>query len=66
MLYKQSGLPDLRMANLVRDVQILEHARQEAFALLRQDPKLNLPQHRAIRAALELRWKKSLDLISIG
>ncbi len=63
---KQSGLPDLRMANLVRDVQVLERARQEAFALLQQDPKLNFPQHRAIRAALEQRWKKSLDLISIG
>jgi ATP-dependent DNA helicase RecG len=63
---KQSGLPDLRVANLVRDVQILERARQEAFALLRRDPKLNLPQHHAIRAALEHRWKKSLDLISIG
>jgi ATP-dependent DNA helicase RecG len=63
---KQSGLPDLRVANLVRDVQILERARHEAFSLLQQDPKLNFPQHRAIRAALEQRWKKSLDLISIG
>jgi ATP-dependent DNA helicase RecG len=63
---KQSGLPDLRMANLVRDVQILERARREAFALLRADPKLDFPHHRAIRAALEHRWKKSLDLISIG
>lgn len=63
---KQSGLPDLRIANLVRDVQVLDQARREAFALLNDDPKLQRPRHQPIRAALEQRWKKSLDLISIG
>ena len=63
---KQSGLPDLNVANLVRDVKLLEHAREEAFALIQQDPTLNLPQHRALKTALEQRWKKSLDLISVG
>ena len=63
---KQSGLPDLKVANLVRDVQLLEQAREEAFALIRRDPDLQLPQHHALKAALEQRWKKSLDLISVG
>ncbi len=63
---KQSGLPDLKVANLVRDVKLLEQAREEAFALINRDPNLNLPQHRAIKYALEQRWKKSLDLISVG
>lgn len=63
---KQSGLPDLKVANLVRDVKLLEQAREEAFALIRHDPDLKLPQHCAIKLALEQRWKKSLDLISIG
>jgi ATP-dependent DNA helicase RecG len=63
---KQSGLPDLNVANLIRDVKLLEHAREEAFALIQRDPGLKLPQHRAIKSALEQRWKKSLDLISIG
>lgn len=63
---KQSGLPDLKVANLVRDVKLLERAREEAFALIDRDPGLNLPQHHALKYALEQRWKKSLDLISIG
>jgi ATP-dependent DNA helicase RecG len=63
---KQSGLPDLNIANLVRDVKLLECARKEAFALIARDPELNLPQHRPLKRALEQRWKKSLDLISVG
>ena len=63
---KQSGLPDLNVANLVRDVKMLECAREEAFALIHRDPGLTLPQHRLIKRALEQRWKKSLDLISVG
>ena len=63
---KQSGLPDLNVANLIRDIRLLEEAREEAFSIIRQDPGLTLPQHRPIKNALEQRWKKSLDLISIG
>ena len=63
---KQSGLPDLNVANLVRDVKLLEQARAEAFALIHRDPGLELPQHRRLKHALEQRWKKSLDLISVG
>ncbi len=63
---KQSGLPDLNIANLIRDVKLLECAREEAFAIIRDDPGLLLPQHRLVKNALEQRWKKSLDLISVG
>ena len=63
---KQSGLPDLNVANLIRDIRLLEEAREEAFAIVQQDPGLSLPQHRPIKDALEQRWQKSLDLISIG
>jgi ATP-dependent DNA helicase RecG len=63
---KQSGLPDLNVANLMRDVKLLEYAREEAFAIIRDDPSLKLPQHRTVKNALEQRWEKSLDLISIG
>ena len=63
---KQSGLPDLNVANLIRDVTLLEQAREEAFALIQRDPGLLLPQHRPVKHALEQRWKKTLDLISVG
>ena len=44
---RQSGLPDLRMARL-SDQDILALARQEASALLKEDPNLEWPEHQAL------------------
>jgi ATP-dependent DNA helicase RecG len=38
---RQSGLTDLRLADLLRDVEVLAAARREAFALVRRDPELH-------------------------
>lgn len=38
---RQSGMPDLRTANLIRDADILEAVRKEAFDLVGLDPELN-------------------------
>ena len=59
---RQWGVPEFRAANLVRDVQLLELARQEAFAMLTQDPGLTLPQHQAVKAAMVRRWTGRLSL----
>ena len=37
---RQHGLPPMKMANLAGDTRLLEQARQEADALLEQDPEL--------------------------
>lgn len=37
---KQHGLPNLKLANLVRDYKLLEIARAEAQALIKTDPDL--------------------------
>lgn len=63
---RQSGLPDLRAANLVRDGIVLEEARQEAFALLKRDPSLTHPQHAALKEALMHTWGARLALGAIG
>lgn len=47
---KQSGLPGFKIANLVRDVQILQEARQAAFELAQSDPELKRPENEALRA----------------
>lgn len=38
--YRQSGLPDLILADLVKDASILEEARNVAIAVVRNDPEL--------------------------
>ncbi len=50
---RQSGLPGFRMANLVRDVKILQHAREAAFKLIDEDPTLSKLEHQALRAKLD-------------
>jgi ATP-dependent DNA helicase RecG len=63
---RQSGLPEFRVADLVRDSAALEEARHDALALIARDPKLLQPEHRALRAALLSRWRGKLDLASVG
>jgi ATP-dependent DNA helicase RecG len=61
---RQSGLPDFRAANILRDGRILEEAREEAFALLEKDPKLE--KHSEIREELLKRWGGRLELAGIA
>ena len=63
---RQSGLPDLKVANLVRDARVLEQARAEAFEVFRQDPALTDPRHRALKSALLMTWGTRLSLGKIG
>lgn len=63
---RQSGLPEFRVADLIRDGALLEDARQDAVALVGRDPQLLQPEHRALRAALLARWRGKLDLASVG
>jgi ATP-dependent DNA helicase RecG len=63
---RQSGLPDLKIANILRDASLLEAARQEAFTLIRHDPNLRLPQHQPLREALLRKWKHKLELVQVG
>lgn len=61
---RQSGLPDLRVANLLRDFEILKVARKEAFALVSQDPRLS--RYPDLKRQLYSRWKEKLALAEIG
>jgi len=63
---RQSGFPDFRVAQLVRDTPILIEARKEAFRLIQDDPELVRPSHSVLRDMLRRRWKGRLELASIG
>ncbi|MBD3427022.1 MAG: ATP-dependent DNA helicase RecG [Candidatus Omnitrophica bacterium] len=53
---RQSGLPELRFGNIVRDFDIMEEARTEAFDLVEQDPALSDPHNRRIREDIAERF----------
>ncbi|MCL4456235.1 MAG: ATP-dependent DNA helicase RecG [Nitrospirae bacterium] len=57
---RQSGMPDLRVANLLRDVKILEIARKEAFALIERDAALS--GYPELRKAMGDFWGERLEM----
>lgn len=56
---RQAGFSDLRLTNLLRDVEVLKQARDEAFALVDADPDLS--GHPLIRQEMEGRFADRLD-----
>jgi len=63
---RQSGLPDFRVANILRDGKILNEARREAFSLVERDPDLSQSGHGPLAEALRQRWRGRLELARIG
>ena len=63
---RQSGLPDFRVANILRDGRILNEAGKEAFSLVENDPSLEKPEHALLKDVLRKRWEGRLDLAKTG
>ena len=63
---RQSGLPELKNANILRDVKILEAARREAFELIKKDPVLSMPEHNNLKTVLKQKWLERLELGTIS
>ncbi len=64
---RQHGLPELKIANIIRDRDALEIARQEAFDLIKRDRFLRLPENRLIRENLLAKFsREDLELASVG
>ncbi len=63
---RQSGLPDFKMANLVRDMDVLEMAREAATQLLGEDPKMNFPEHQRMWQQLQRYLQGKLKFAQVG
>src|SRR5262249_25529989 len=61
---RQSGLPALRIANILRDQELLEIARNEAQAFIRNPPS-DAELRRAI-AYIREHWQRRYGLIQVG
>ena len=56
---KQSGMPDLKLARLAEDIDLVKRARTRAFGVIDDDPELK--KHKALRTELETRFSGSID-----
>ncbi|MHC4604187.1 MAG: ATP-dependent DNA helicase RecG [Planctomycetota bacterium] len=63
---RQHGLPDLKIANIIDDYDLLVMARKNAFELVSQDPMLKGPENRNIRRALLAKFGDSLGLADVA
>lgn len=61
---RQSGLPDLRVADIIRDARLLEAARREAFSIIGSYPEIDgLP---ALKKAVGKAWQGKIEIFRTG
>jgi ATP-dependent DNA helicase RecG len=61
---RQHGLPELKVADLVEDFELLRLARRDAFALIDEDPDLAAPHHQQLRRAVRQLYGDRLNLLT--
>lgn len=61
---RQSGMPDLKIASIVRDAGLLDVSRKEAFSMVESDPCLERSPR--LRKAVERFWHGKMDLFKTG
>ena len=64
---RQSGIPSFRVANIMRDGQLLEAAKREAAAVL-AGPNAEISSEEISRALVEMRarWQHTYGLVEVG
>ena len=64
---RQAGMPDFRVANIIRDAQLLEAAKREAAAVLAA-PNAEISPEEISRALVEMRarWQHTYGLVEVG
>jgi ATP-dependent DNA helicase RecG len=60
----QSGLPPLRLGDLIRDAELMKRARAAAVAILERDPLLELPENQRFRKFLVERKEHAFSHVS--
>lgn len=62
---RQHGIPDLKIANLYRDTELLEESREAVLSIFENDPLLQSPENRGIIPFIKRKFGGLLDNIGI-
>ena len=63
---RQHGLPEMKLADITQEIAMLQIARDDAMAILKDDPTLAHPENRALREALKAEFGETLRLAQVG
>jgi len=63
---RQHGMPPLRVARIVEDMDLLQMARRDAEAMIDKDPGLTAPTNRTLRNILLREYGEAIALIDVG
>ena len=63
---RQSGFPDFRIGDILRDGPVLEEARQEAFLCVEQSQHLQDPDYVTVKRVFEDRWRFRFNMAGTG
>ena len=63
---RQHGIPAFKVADLVRDLDLLLQARDDAAEILQGDEDLTRPHHASLRRVLLSRYQDTFDLIDVA
>ncbi len=61
---RQHGLPELKVADLAEDFELLRLARRDAFAIIAEDPMLAAPEHQRLRREVARLYAGRLNLLA--
>ena len=61
--HEQSGMPQFRFANIIRDQALLVEARKDAFAIVCSDPQFTKPELESLKTAYERIYTQKEELI---
>lgn len=63
---RQHGMAPFRIADILRDKDVVMEARKDAWELVREDPGLSRPEHLRLRHMVVRRYGKSFSLADVG
>jgi len=59
---RQSGIPELKFGNIVKDFSIMEEAREEAAGLIDEDPTLSDPRNKGVKVLVKERFGEMINI----